>query len=134
MREEEERLQARVRWPGPPPRAPRAHRPSRLWQAGRAASLCAGAPQARALSRQQRAWLHVELAPGLGADCDRYKWTQSQSRVEVFFPLPEHVLPRQARMLWRASQPCHAARPCAAFTSGAVSGRQAVARDRWSWS
>lgn len=71
----------------------------------RAASPDAARPQARALSRQQRAWLQVELAPGLSLDCGRYKWTQSQSHVEVFFPLPEHVAPRQARArLW---VPCH---------------------------
>jgi len=82
----------------------------------------ARAPQARALSRQQRAWLQVELAPGLGADCERYKWTQSQSHVEVFFPLPEHVLPRQARTSPRLPQPCHTAQTCAACTSSAGSG------------
>ena len=59
---------------------------------------CVGA-QARQHSRQQRAWLQIEVPPGLGLDCDRYKWLQNQSYVEVFFRLPEHVLPHQARTL-----------------------------------
>ena len=55
--------------------------------------------QARQHSRQQRAWLQIEVPPGLGLDCDRYKWLQNQSYVEVFFRLPEHVLPHQAHTL-----------------------------------
>ena len=55
--------------------------------------------QARQLSRQQQAWLQIEVPQGLGLDCDRYKWLQNQSYIEVSFRLPEHVLPHQAHTL-----------------------------------
>ena len=58
--------------------------------------------QARQQSRRQRAWLQLEIPPGLGLDCERYKWAQSQSHVEVFFRLPDHVQPRQARGLYNS--------------------------------
>jgi hypothetical protein len=35
------------------------------------------------------AYAAVELPPQLSLDCQRYKWRQSQSHVEVFVPLPE---------------------------------------------
>jgi hypothetical protein len=35
------------------------------------------------------AYAAVELPPLLSLDCQRYKWRQNQSHVEVFVPLPE---------------------------------------------
>eukprot|EP00887_Chlorella_sp_A99_P001899 scaffold18.g1899.t1 len=38
-----------------------------------------------------RPYASIELPPDLGLDCQRFKWRQSQSHVEVFVPLPEGV-------------------------------------------
>ena len=149
MRGEEERLQAKVHGPPQPLHMLRRTHEQRLVARTRVRQAPdAARPQARALSRQQRAWLQVALAPGLGLDCGRSKWTQRQSHVEVFFPLPEHVAPRQARArLWK---PCHAAParlrharalPCAARAGGTLPcavhqgvGALTAGRGRWSWS
>ena len=41
------------------------------------------------------AYAAVELPPQLSLDCQRYKWRQSQSHVEVFVPLPEGLPARR---------------------------------------
>ncbi|KAK9834005.1 hypothetical protein WJX81_002377 [Elliptochloris bilobata] len=48
--------------------------------------------EARQQSQRQRAWLHIEVPAGLGLDCDRYKWSQNQSHVEVVVQLTPSTL------------------------------------------
>lgn len=40
---------------------------------------------------QGKQYAAIELPPDLGLDCQRYKWRQNQSHVEVFIPLPPGV-------------------------------------------
>jgi hypothetical protein len=40
---------------------------------------------------QGKEYLAIEVPEDLGMDCQRYKWRQNQSHVEVFIPLPAGV-------------------------------------------
>lgn len=52
-------------------------------------------------STQDRAWQDACVPPGLGLECARYKWRQSQSRVEVFLRLPHRMAAGKVRLCAR---------------------------------
>ena len=51
--------------------------------------------QSRRLTPEQRTWRQIEVPPGMGLDCDNYKWRQSQSHLELFVRLPHRPLAHQ---------------------------------------
>ena len=47
--------------------------------------------QARAEDRGAKAWQDVAVPPGMGLDCGHYKWSQTQTHVEVAVRIPPNV-------------------------------------------
>ena len=47
--------------------------------------------QAFAMPCQQKAWTQIHPPQDLGLDCGTYKWSQSQTEVYVFVPLPHNI-------------------------------------------
>ena len=47
--------------------------------------------QAFSLTAQQSAWHQIQPIADLGQDCGTYKWTQSQTEVDVFVRVPSQI-------------------------------------------
>ena len=52
--------------------------------------------QARLVCGRDRAWNEIRIPADMGMDCGHYKWYQNQSIVELAFPVPENVQPKEA--------------------------------------
>ena len=53
--------------------------------------------QARLVCSRDRAWHEIRIPMDMGMDCRHYKWYQNQSIVELAFPVPENVQPKDVR-------------------------------------
>lgn len=53
--------------------------------------------QARLVCSRDRAWNEIRIPADMGMDCGHYKWYQNQSIVELAFPVPEHVQPKEVQ-------------------------------------
>ena len=53
--------------------------------------------QARLVCSRDRAWNEIRIPVDMGVDCGHYKWYQNQSIVELAFPVPELVQPKEVR-------------------------------------
>ena len=51
--------------------------------------------QARLVCSRDRAWQDIRIPADMGMDCGHYKWYQNQSIVELAFPVPESVQPKE---------------------------------------
>ena len=53
--------------------------------------------QARLVCSRDQAWNDIRIPADMGMDCGHYKWYQNQSIVELAFPVPENVQPKEVR-------------------------------------
>ncbi|KAK9820242.1 hypothetical protein WJX72_007885 [[Myrmecia] bisecta] len=54
--------------------------------------------EARMSSKKDQGWKQIEVAPDLGVACDRYKWQQNQTYVEIYLRLPAHSHAKQVQI------------------------------------
>ena len=78
--------------------------------------------QSRRLTPEQRTWRQIEVPPGMGLDCDNYKWRQSQSHLELFVRLPHRPLAHQVGRHVSSIHPHHM-RPCSVLPRALVCSR-----------
>lgn len=54
--------------------------------------------QAYSLPQHQLAWQQIQPAEHLGQDCATYKWSQSQTEVDVYVQIPTQI--RRHEVIW----------------------------------